>query len=109
MKNCLCGISINNSTLLTDKIRFSQRARILQCKNCSLVYLDQNSVKFPDQFYEKEYHQTYLTHIEPDAFDPKKYFDKMIKVTKIWSDKFKKKLNGNEIILDVGCSTGHFI
>ena len=109
MKNCLCGNSINNSTLLTDKIRFNQRARILQCKNCSLVYLDRNSVKFPDQFYEKEYHQTYLTHIEPDALDPKKYFNKMLKVTKIWSDKCKKKLNGNEIILDVGCSTGHFI
>ena len=109
MKNCLCGDTISNAVLITDKIRFNQRAKILQCNNCSLVYLDQNSIKFPDKFYEKEYHQTYLTHIEPDALDPKKYFDKMLKVTKIWSDKFKKKLNGDEVILDVGCSTGHFI
>ena len=109
MKNCLCGETVSNSVLLTAKIRFNQKARILQCNNCALVYLDQSSIKFPNQFYEKKYHQTYLTHIEPDALDPKKYFDKMLKATKIWSDKFKKDLNGNEIILDVGCSTGHFI
>ena len=109
MKTCLCGHPINNSILLADKIRFDQKARILKCNNCSLIYLDQNSVDFPDKFYEKEYHQTYLTHIEPDALDPKKYFDKMLKVTKIWSDKFKQKLKGEETVLDVGCSTGHFI
>ena len=74
MKNCLCGNSIKDSILLTDKIRFNQRAKILRCNNCSLVYLDQSSIKFPDKFYEKEYHQTYLTHVEPDALDPKKYF-----------------------------------
>ena len=91
MKTCLCGHPINNSILLADKIRFDQKARILKCNNCSLIYLDQNSVDFPDKFYEKEYHQTYLTHIEPDALDPKKYFDKMLKVTKIWSDKFKQR------------------
>ena len=109
MKNCLCGNSIKDSILLTDKIRFNQKGKILKCNKCSLVFLDQNSVKFSEEFYKKEYHQTYLTHIEPDALDPKKYFDKMTKVTKIWSDKFKKKLNGSGTILDVGCSTGHFI
>ena len=109
MKNCLCGNSIKDSILLTDKIRFDQKGKILKCNKCSLVFLDQNSVKFSEEFYKKEYHQTYLTHIEPDALDPKKYFDKMVKVTKIWSDKFSEKLNGNEVILDVGCSTGHFI
>ena len=109
MKNCLCGEPVKNSVLLTDKIRFNKKARILKCNKCSLVYMDQDSVKFPDQFYEKEYHQTYLTHIEPDALDPKKYFEKMKKVTEIWSNKFRKQLTGNETILDVGCSTGHFI
>jgi len=109
MKNCLCGNSVNDSTLVTDKIRFDRKGKILRCKKCSLIYLDQNSVKFSEEFYKKEYHQTYLTHIEPDALDPKKYFEKMLQVTKIWSDKFNKKLTGKEIILDVGCSTGHFI
>jgi len=108
-QNCLCKTNKNNTILLSNKVRFGKKANVLKCKKCSLVYLDQKSFKFPKSFYEKEYHQTYITHVEPDALNPKKYYDKMLLVTKIWSDKLKKKLKGNEIILDVGCSTGHFI
>lgn len=37
------------------------------------------------------------------------YHDKMLKTTKIWSDVFRPMLTGKETVLDVGCSTGHFI
>ena len=53
MKNCLCGNSIKDSILLTDKIRFNQKGKILKCNKCSLVFLDQNSVKFSEEFYKK--------------------------------------------------------
>ncbi len=95
--------------LITTKVRFGNEADVYKCKDCALTFLDQNSFNFPDDFYEKKYHQTYLTHVEPDALNPQVYYEKMKKTTKIWADKFKKMLNGNEIVLDIGCSTGHFI
>jgi len=71
--------------------------------------LDQNSFTFPKDFYEKEYHQTYLTHVEPDALNPQVFYEKMKKSTKRWADKFKGMLKGDETVLDIGCSTGHFM
>lgn len=106
--NCpLCNST--NTSILQDRVRFGYKACVMHCDKCSLTYLAQNSFKFPEDFYETQYHQTYLTHIEPDALDAEKYFNKMLKVSKPWSDKLKKMLKGDESILDVGCSTGHFM
>lgn len=101
--------SSDNTTLVTNEVRFGNRADVLQCGNCSLIFLDQNSFQFPDDFYETEYHQTYLTHVEPDALDPHKYYEKMLKTVKPWSDRINAMLTGSEVVLDVGCSTGHLI
>lgn len=103
----LCGSSKNDK--ITDTVRFDYKADVHRCDDCSLTFLDQQSFDYPDDFYEKEYHQTYITHVEPDALDPKVYFEKMKKATSVWADLFKSKLNGTEVVLDVGCSTGHFI
>jgi 2-polyprenyl-3-methyl-5-hydroxy-6-metoxy-1,4-benzoquinol methylase len=99
----------NDLSLITKKVRFDHQADVYACQACGLVFLDQNSFVFPKDFYEKEYHQTYITHIEPDAFNPHAYYEKMKKANKIWADKFATMLTGQEIVLDVGCSTGHFI
>ena len=96
-------------TLLTKSVRFGKNADVYKCEICGLIFLDQGSFEFPKDFYEKEYHQTYITHVEPDALNPEKYYEKMKKATKIWGDKFLSMLEGNEVVLDVGCSTGHFI
>jgi 2-polyprenyl-3-methyl-5-hydroxy-6-metoxy-1,4-benzoquinol methylase len=103
----LCG-SID-LRLITDKVRFGKKADVYYCRSCTLTFIDQKSSSLPDDFYEKEYHQTYITHVEPDAFNPQAYYEKMLKATKIWADKFSKMLTGKEIVLDLGCSTGHFI
>jgi len=95
--------------LLTSKVRFDNKADVYKCSQCNLTFLNQQSFHFPDDFYEKNYHQTYITHIEPDALNPEVYFEKMKKSTKIWADKFREMLKGDETVLDVGCSTGHFI
>lgn len=95
--------------LITNKVRFAIEADVYKCQDCGLVFLDQNSFKFPGDFYEKEYHQTYITHIEPDALNPRAYYEKMLKPTKVWSNKFRQILSGEEVVLDIGCSTGHFI
>ena len=95
--------------LISEKVRFGISAKVYKCLDCTLSFIDQNSFKFPKDFYETEYHQTYITHIEPDALDPKKYYEKMKKATKIWADKFGNMLSGREVVLDLGCSTGHFI
>lgn len=110
MSKCLCPICKSDQTaLITNELRFGNKASVMRCSECSLFFLDRNSFQLPRDFYEKQYHQTYLTHVEPDALDPEKYFEKMMTASKPWSDKIKKILKGNETVLDVGCSTGHLI
>lgn len=92
---------------VTDKVRFGKTAGVMTCTKCELVFLDQNSFELPPGFYENEYHQTYLTHIDPAAIDCNAYYQKMVKTTKPWYDKISAMLTGKETILDFGCSTGH--
>ena len=103
----LCGA--NDVKLLTSRVRFDREADVCRCGGCSLVYLDQDSFVFPEDFYEADYHQTYITHVEPDAFDPQAYYDKMIKATAKWAEMLKPMFRGDEKVLDVGCSTGHLM
>ena len=105
-----CPICTSAHTrLVTNKVRFNTPAEVMRCESCTLTFLDQNSFRFPRDFYESDYHQTYLTHVEPDALDPEKYYKKMLQATKPWSDRMNQILTGKEVVLDVGCSTGHFI
>ncbi len=103
----LCG----NKDLerIAQKLRFDYEADVYNCLSCNLLFLDQASFQYPRDFYEKEYHQTYITHVEPEAFDPEAYYRKMLKSNQVWADRFAEMLTGKELVLDVGCSTGHFI
>ena len=103
----LCASSKMN--LLTNELRFANKADVYRCLGCDLTFLDQASFKFPKDFYEGHYHQTYLTHVTPDALDPQAYYQKMLRATQIWADRIREILTGKEIVLDVGCSTGHLI
>lgn len=106
--NCpICGSE--NLGLVANRVRFGNQADVYQCRECGLVFLDQKSYTFPADFYETQYHQTYITHVEPDALNPQVYYEKMQKANKVWADKFLALLTGREVVLDVGCSTGHFI
>ena len=107
LKCSLCGSA--NLSLIANQVRFGNKADVYKCRDCALVFLDQQSYKFPADFYEKDYHQTYITHVEPDALNPQAYYEKMKKANKQWADKFAAMLTGQEVVLDVGCSTGHFI
>jgi SAM-dependent methyltransferase len=108
--NAACPLCGNDDVkLVTRNLRFDKQADVCQCSGCKLVFLDQQSFQLPPDFYEKEYHQSYLTHVEPDALDPKVYFEKMKKVTAPWAKRFAEMLEGDEVVLDMGCSTGHFM
>lgn len=98
-----------HTTLLTGNVRFARKADVRSCDDCTLVFLDQNSFQFPPDFYQREYHQTYLTHIEPDAIDPAKYHEKMLIASRPWVERIRSLLQGGETVLDVGCSTGHIM
>lgn len=103
----LCGS--DDSGLITDTVRFGKKADVYRCGGCGLTFIDQDSFVFPKDFYEREYHQTYITHVEPDALNPRAYYEKMKKAAGVWADKFAKMLSGQEVVLDIGCSTGHFM
>jgi len=98
-----------NLSLFTNKLRFGNTGNIIRCDRCNLVFLDQNSFDFPKDFYESQYHQTYLTHIDPEILVPQKHYDKMRKASAPWTKKVKEMLTGTERVLDIGCSTGHLI
>lgn len=105
-----CPLCSSKDTLLiANRVRFNKAADVRRCQECTLIYLDQESFTLPDDFYEGSYHQTYLTHIEPSAFDPQAYYEKMTKATKPWCDRINEILKGEEgaTVLDFGCSTGH--
>lgn len=103
----LCGGG--DTELLTNQLRFDRVADVRHCVSCSLIFLDQTSFRFPSDFYEAEYHQTYLTHIDPDMLDPVKHFEKMRLATRPWIERVRDMLVGGEAVLDVGCSTGHLL
>ena len=73
---------------ITRKVRFEHEADVYVCQGCSLTFIDQASFEYPEDFYEKEYHQTYITHVEPDALNPGVFFQKMCKAVKLWVDRF---------------------
>ncbi|WP_198157298.1 class I SAM-dependent methyltransferase [Candidatus Nucleicultrix amoebiphila] len=106
----ICPLCASASiSLYTNQLRFEQKASVMRCANCSLIYLDQNSFQFPVDFYETQYHQTYLTHIDPEILDPEKHYQKMQKASSIWTNRVKEMLSGTETVLDIGCSTGHLL
>lgn len=105
-----CPLCFDDDTrFITGSVRFNNKADIYSCNKCSLLFLDQNSYTLPDDFYETDYHQTYLAHIEPSLLNPSEYFDKMVKATRPWSDRINAILTGKETLLDFGCSTGHLL
>ncbi len=103
----LCGNK--DFTRITNKLRFDNTADVMQCTSCDLIFLDQDTFDFPEDFYETEYHQTYLTHVDPDILDPQKYYEKMKKASAPWINRVRDMLQGHEHVLDVGCSTGQLI
>lgn len=108
MQTCkLCNST--SLSLYADKLRFGHKASVMKCNQCHLVFLDQSSFDFPKDFYESQYHQTYLTHIDPEILDPQKYYEKMQKASALWINRVRDMLTGKERVLDVGCSTGHLI
>lgn len=108
--NIVCPLcSSGEQEKIASRVRFEKEADVYRCCGCGLTYLDQNSFDFPEDFYRSEYHQTYLTHVEPDALNPKLYYEKMLKSTAPWAERIRAMLSGKERVLDVGCSTGHVI
>ena len=98
-----------DTTLITSSLRFGFVADVYHCVTCSLVFLDQSSFRYPANFYQTEYHQTYLTHVDPDILDPAKHYAKMQTASRMWIDRVRGMLTGVESVLDVGCSTGHVL
>jgi SAM-dependent methyltransferase len=103
----LCPSCGGETALLTDQLRFERKARVMRCPKCTLVFLDQKSFSFPKDFYEHDYHQTYLTHVDPEMLNPARHHEKMLAASRPWIDRVRGMLTGNETVLDVGCSTGH--
>lgn len=103
----LCCAS--GTALVRDSVRFGRKADVRKCAGCGLVFLDQDSFVFPEDFYAAEYHQTYLTHVEPTAFNPRAYYEKMRIATAQWAEKLIPMFTGRERVLDLGCSTGHLM
>jgi SAM-dependent methyltransferase len=102
-----CPFCGGDTALLTDQLRFERKAQVLHCLRCTLVFLDQTSFTFPKDFYEHDYHQTYLTHVDPEMLNPARHHEKMLAASRPWIDRMRGLLTGCETVLDVGCSTGH--
>lgn len=103
----LCGSAA--TALVTDHVRFNRTAHVRRCSACTLVFLDQESFQFPADFYQHQYHQTYLTHVDPEMLDPARHFEKMSAASRPWIERVRQLLGPEQTVLDVGCSTGHVL
>lgn len=93
--------------VLTDKLRYGIERRVLKCQKCGLIYQESSSVD--KKFYAgKEYRKTYGPNLKKSSnaqeiFDT--YFPFQGEIVKEIQDILKPNMK----VLEVGCSTGHFL
>jgi len=87
-----------------NKIRFDYEFRPYRCQNCGLVFLHPY---FPpsqlDEFYEKEFRNIFGNETSEDLFkrcSPEAFGR---------AERFKRLLGKSKNIVEIGCSTGHFL
>lgn len=104
MKCNLC-----NSEKIEELYSFKTH-KIMRCKNCNLMFTDQDSIKAKK---EELYDDKYFTEVHPQFFGDCSYDYENKKSKKV--DKFRKgiklieKYSSKGKILDLGCATGVFL
>jgi len=101
----LCGAK--KLRVLRSKLRHNIERNVLECRNCSLVYLEPAHQDLKG-FYEEEYRKLY-TPVIGNALNSQELFDICLPIQKDRVERLKYLLDPTKKILDVGCASGAFL
>ncbi len=104
-KICQSGQSV----VIRDTLRYDIKRDVLQCSSCSFVYLSSKK-KVADDYYSSG--AAYRKQYGPDltrTTSCQEIFDTYLPAQGSIIDEIKHVLGSDASILDVGCSTGHFL
>jgi len=103
-----CIICNNNKfSIITDKVRYDIPIKVIKCKNCSLVSLENpmsNTIDYDDPNYRKKH-----SPVLGKELSPKEMFKIEIQFQPQRIKRIAKLINSNSRILEIGSSTGHFL
>jgi len=104
--NCyFCGGK--NLKVIRKRLRYNIRRDVLSCRKCGLVYLRPQKANFKE-YYDKDYRKLY-TPVIGKALSSKEIFETYLPSQKERIQKIRHILNPKMRVLDIGCSTGHFL
>src|SRR3989344_5736554 len=104
-KCVLCGSK--ERAVIRNNLRYGIKRRILKCKECG--FLCQESADVAEEFYSgKDYRNTYGPNLNK-ASDCREIFDTYFPFQKEIINEIRGIIKPNMKVLDVGCSTGHFL
>lgn len=105
MKCVLCGGTV--FSVVTNKLRFNILRKVVRCDNCLLVSLE-NPTKDVVDYSESAYRELH-SPILGKAISPKELFDIQTQFHQKRIERVKSLLTHDANILEIGCSTGHFL
>ncbi len=93
--------------ILKDRIRNDIKRNVLKCQTCNIVYLEPKETDL-QKYYKGEYRNEY-TPIVGESIKSKQLFDIRLKYQQERINRLKHILHPEMHVLDIGCSTGHFL
>ena len=105
MKCYLCGR--DNLGVIRTKLRYDVFRDVLRCQDCGITYLKPKDVDMKN-YYNQNYRKLY-TPIIGKTLSAREIFNFYLPYQQERIDEIKHILNPKMKVLDIGCSTGHFL
>lgn len=97
----------NSAIVLRTRLRYDIKRKVFKCRRCQMVYLERPQAV--EKFYgDKTYRATYGPALGKKSTS-KQVFDTYRPFQQPIIDRLRGILRKNMSVLDVGCSTGHFL
>lgn len=110
MKNSPCYFCGNKyHTVLQDTLRHSEKRNVFQCKKCGLVFLEPFQGKDLEKYYRSTEYRKKHSPVLGKTITPKQMFAMSLPLQAYRVSKIKPYLKKYMRVLEVGCSTGHFL
>ena len=95
--------------VVQDTLRHGEKRDVLKCKKCDLVFLAPYSGKDLEQFYRSSEYRKKHSPVLGKAITSKKMFEISLPLQAYRVSRIKPYLKKHMRVLEVGCSTGHFL
>jgi len=105
-KRCyLCNS--DNLKVIKTKLRYDINREVFACRNCDLVFLEPKNAELK-KYYNDAYRKIY-SPVLGKLLDSKEIFDMYLPFQQQRIDRIKYILNSDMRVLEIGCSSGHFL